>query len=378
MRHSLRQPVLRSLLAVSTALGVAACSSDIRTILAPTNALLSLEPGAQFVVVNQSVEITVRATKSDGSPVLDGTEIELSASAGEFETPRVRTRGGTATTMYVAGSAAQPAQLFAVSDSVQTEVALATTSAPVALVSVVVSPTLIPPGGGEVEVTAIALGPAGQPVAGAPITLAATVGSFAGAGGGPLFTNDQGQVTVRLSASEATEVRARVHTIESSPLAIKVGKLLDPWDDPDLPFRLREVVWLHADATEWEESSEISDVTFVGSGRNVTQICFPHSKAGKWPRSGVGEGNVWIFAEIDGTWYAGTWDYIRVGQVCKSANGFTWGDRRHGVGAHTQKPPLEGWTPVSGERVGFMVSGFARTTERTTLERSNIFMTEWP
>jgi hypothetical protein len=25
-----------------------------------------------------------------------------------------------------------------------------------------------------------------------------------------------------------------------------------------------------------------------------------------------------------------------------------------------------------------MVSGFARTTERTTLERSNIFMTEWP
>jgi hypothetical protein len=378
MHHSLRQPVLRSVLAVSSAVVLAACSSDTRAILAPSNALLAIEPGAQFVVINESVEVMIRATKSDGSPVLDGTEIDLSASSGQFESSSVRTTGGTATAVYTAGGEAQPAQLFAVSDSVQAEVALATTSAPVSTVIVTVSSTLIPPGGGEVEVTAIAVGPAGQPVAGAPVTLAATVGSFVGTGGGPHFTNQQGQVTLRLSASEATEVRARVHTVESSPLALKVGRLLDPWDDPDLPFRLRDVVWLHADATEWEESSEISDVTFVGSGRDVTQICFPHSKAGRWPRSGVGEGNVWIFAEIDGTWYAATWDYIRVGQVCKGANGFTWGDRRHGVGAHTQRPPLEGWTPRSGETVGLMVSGFARTTERTTLERSNIFLTEWP
>ena len=386
MCHPFRRPVLRSVLAVSAVFGVAACSSGRHALLAPTNALLSLEPGAQFAIINQPVEITVRATTADGSPVKDGTEIALSASAGEFETPRVRTQGGTATTVYTAGSEAQPAQLVATSDSVQAEIVLPTTSAPVSLVTVTVSATVLPPGGGEVEVTAVALGPDGQRVAGAPVVIAATKGSLVGVGGGPLFTNDQGQVTVRLSASEATEVRARVHTIESSPLAVNVGRSPrpggdrgdDPGDDPDLPFRLREVVWLHADASEWEETSTISEVTFGGSGRNVSQICFPHSKAGRWPRSGVGEGNVWIFAEIDGTWYAATWDYLRVGQVCKSAHGFSWSDRRHGVGAHTQRPPLEGWTPRSGETVGFMVSGFARTSERTTLERSNVFMTEWP
>jgi hypothetical protein len=261
---------------------------------------------------------------------------------------------------------------------VRADVVIPTMSAAVSLVTVTVSPGMLPPGGGDADVTAVAFGSAGQRVAGAPVVVTATQGTFAGAGG-PHFTDAEGQVTLRLTTSEVSEVRARVYAVESSPVTITLGPLLDPWDDPDLPFRLRDVVWLHANATEWAQTSTISEVTFHPAGTsNVTRICFPHSKAGKWPRSGAGEGNVWIVAEVRGTWYAATWDYIRPGQVCKSANGFTWNSRRDGVGAHTQKPPLESWVPRSGERVGFMVSGFARTTQRTTLERSNIFMTEWP
>ena len=361
-------------LAVLAATLSAGCSDDTRALLAPGDAQLSLK-AAGPLVANQAVDITVSAAKNDGTPVSDGTEIQLSANAGDFESSKVRTQGGQAVAVFRAAGPG-PVELAATSSTARGQALLFVLSALPTRISISTSTDTLPAGGGELDVTATVFGPSNEPVAGAPVEFFATNGSFAPAG--PFPTNGDGKATARLATNAATQVRARVLAIDSPTIDIRIRGLGGGGED-DLPFLMSDLVWLHApDAAEWPVTSTISAVTFRLTDGHVTQICFPHSKAGKWPRSGAGEGNVWVVAEVDGTWYAATWDYIRPGQVCKNASGFEWDDRRHGIGPHTKRPPLDRWVPRSGEQVGFMVSGFARTSQRTIRERSNIFMTEWP
>jgi hypothetical protein len=363
------------LLAVLVALVCGSCSNDTRALLAPGDALLSLK-AAGPLVANQPVEITVAAAKSDGNPVSDGTEIQLTANAGEFESTKVRTSGGQAVAVFRAAGPG-PVELVATSSDARGQAVLVASSALPTRITISASTDSLPSGGGELDVTATVFGSSNEPVVSAPVEFFATNGSFAPVG--PFLTNGDGKATTRLATNAATEVRARVLAIDSPTIAIGIKGSGGGGQD-GLPFDIADLVFLHApEAKEWDVTSEIFNVTFDPPGTSkVTRICFPHSKAGKWKRSGEGEGNVWVIAEVDGTWYAATWDYIRPGQICKSASGFDWASRRDGIFAHTQKLPLEGRSPRSGDPVGIMVSGFARTSQRTVFERSNIFMTTWP
>jgi hypothetical protein len=140
-------------------------------------------------------------------------------------------------------------------------------------------------------------------------------------------------------------------------------------EQPGLPFSLNDVEWLHADVSRWSVTSKISEITI-----DTDTICIYHSKSGRWPVVGGGEGNPWVFAQIGGKWYAATYEYLRPGQTCKHI------ERRGewGIGPHTKREPLESWVPRKGEKVGFMVSTFARDSTRTSNERSNIVMVDWP
>ena len=361
-------------LAVLVALVCGSCSNDTRALLAPGDAQLSLK-AAGPLVANQPAEITVSAAKSDGNPVSDGTEIQLTANAGEFESAKVRTQGGQAVAVFRAAGPG-PVELVATSSDARGQAVLVASSALPTRIDISTSADSLPTGGGELDVTATVFGPSNEPVASAPVEFFSTNGSFAPVG--PFLTDGDGKATTRLATNAATQVRARVLTIDSPTIEIGIKGFGGGGED-GLPFRMSELVFLHApEAVGWDVTSTITQVTFETSGSHVTDICFPHTKAGRWKRSGAGEGNVWVIAQVDGTWYAATWDYIRPGQVCKSANGFTWDDRRDGIGAHTKQSPLNTWKPDHGEQIGIMVSGFARTSQRTVLERSNIFMTEWP
>jgi len=361
-------------LAVLVALVCGSCSNDTRALLAPGDAQLSLK-AAGPLVANQPAEITVSAAKSDGNPVSDGTEIQLTANAGEFESAKVRTQGGQAVAVFRAAGPG-PVELVATSSDARGQAVLVASSALPTRIDISTSADSLPTGGGELDVTATVFGPSNEPVASAPVEFFSTNGSFAPVG--PFLTDGDGKATTRLTTNAATQVRARVLTIDSPTIEIGIKGFGGGGED-GLPFRMSELVFLHApEAVGWDVTSTITQVTFETSGSHVTDICFPHTKAGRWKRSGAGEGNVWVIAQVDGTWYAATWDYIRPGQVCKSANGFTWDDRRDGIGAHTKQSPLNTWRPDHGELIGIMVSGFARTSQRTVLERSNIFMTEWP
>ena len=136
--------------------------------------------------------------------------------------------------------------------------------------------------------------------------------------------------------------------------------------DDDVPFDLSDVTWLHTDVSDWRQTSTITRVRI-----DDPPICIDHTKSGRWPvRNGV-EGNPWIFARINGRWYAATYEWLKPGQTCKGISAAT-------IGPHTKQSPMDSWRPRSGELVGFMVSALARFGQESVAERSNIVMVRWP
>ena len=118
---------------------------------------------------------------------------------------------------------------------------------------------------------------------------------------------------------------------------------------------LSQVVWLHTNVSSWPQTSTITSTTI-----GAPPICINHTKLGQWATgdfSGSGaivDSNVWVFANIGGTWYAATWEWLRAGTTCKDFGASDF--RTHVNGAS----PLSSWTPQSGETIGLMVSTPAR------------------
>jgi hypothetical protein len=141
---------------------------------------------------------------------------------------------------------------------------------------------------------------------------------------------------------------------------------------------LSQVTFLHANVSGWPATSRVERVE-VGPGR----ICVDHSKLGTWPslvlQGEAIEGNPWVVAQVGGRWYAGTYEWLRPGQHCKTLGATpptsTVADQ---LGPHIKQAPLDGWRPRPGERVGVFVSTHARGSERTLNERTNVVAFEWP
>jgi len=169
------------------------------------------------------------------------------------------------------------------------------------------------------------------------------------------------RVKAQLTASNGAD--------DNAAMTIEVTKKGDanPGDDE---LNLGQVSFLHANISGWPATSKITNVSITGS-----QVCVYHTKAGKWPvavLSGVAvEGNPWVVVNINGRWYAGTYEWLRPGQICK---GITAGN----IGGHIKQSPLASWRPRSGEQIGFIVSTLARDANRTSNERTNVVLIRWP
>ncbi len=136
---------------------------------------------------------------------------------------------------------------------------------------------------------------------------------------------------------------------------------------------LSGVVWLDTNVSGWSRTATLN--ASVGGG----MINLPYDKANVWPTTrtrasdgGPLNGNCWVFVQVNGTWHAATFDWMRTGQTAKAAASV------RGTGGHIPRAPLNTWTPRSGETIGFMVSTPARTADRTINERSNVSMVTWP
>ena len=127
--------------------------------------------------------------------------------------------------------------------------------------------------------------------------------------------------------------------------------------------------WLNVDVSNWAQTASLN--ARVGGGT----IYMPYDKATVWPNRGGVNANCWAIVNIGGTWYAATFEYLKVGQQSKPMCVLAKCD---GKGDHFKVAPLSSWTPHSGERFGIMVSGLARGGNRNVQERSNISMVTWP
>lgn len=132
-----------------------------------------------------------------------------------------------------------------------------------------------------------------------------------------------------------------------------------------VPADFSGVQWLHTNVSGWAVTSPLS----VSFGNGLIRL--DYDKADVWPGNAEGlNGNPWIFVWQDNTWYAATWEWLRVGQTAKSMSSV--------AGDHIKKAPLQDFHPVSGQLYGFMVSGLARDSQRNVLERTPVVMVRWP
>jgi len=143
--------------------------------------------------------------------------------------------------------------------------------------------------------------------------------------------------------------------------------------DSGAAIPLPGVVWLDTDISGWSQTA----VLHAGVSGGTLRLSY--DKASVWPTTatrasdgGPLNGNCWVIVNLDGTWYAATFDWMRTGQTSKSTAAV------RGTDGHIRQSPLNSWTPRSGETYGFMVSTPARTGERTVNQRSNVSMVQWP
>jgi len=458
-----------------TAAIAAGCSVEKETILAPTDAFMTLRSDVQFVAANATATISAELKKIDGTPAPDGTEIVIQASAGTLDQQKLRVKNGTATATFRAGATTGTVRITASSGAINAELSLRVGSAPPGNLSIVPGATVLPAGGGETEVVATVSSSTGALVAGAPVSFSATAGTVSAS---DVTTNERGEArtTLRtpstatvsatvLGLAASTTVRVRIPAVvrvSASPSEPTVGQAVTVTvavtaDGSPLAGRLRlvfgdgqtkevggiggshassytwtkeggynlsaeftdadgfvtretvrvtvkaevvvppaptptptpnptpppggsadqlnpsQVTWLHQDVSRWSITSTVTDVSITRS-----EICVDHTRAGRFPTSTFGtiqvEGNVWIFANINGRWYGATYDWLRPGQVCKAVTGGELGPDQIRIA------PLDAsWPgPRSGETVGFMVSTRARDDVSAGEERTNIVLVKWP
>lgn len=147
-------------------------------------------------------------------------------------------------------------------------------------------------------------------------------------------------------------------------------------------LNLSQVVFLNHNISGWPITS-----TLTGVSISAGQICMPHTKAGKWPVAiepggGVAvEGNPWIIANVNGTWYAAIFEWFVPGGTCKGMGAKPPSSTiATQMKSHVKFSPLNSWTPKSGEVVYIFVSALAWPGHTPVLakERSQARRVVWP
>ena len=210
-----RGMVNRSTLAVVLfAAVVVAAACEKVPLLAPTASTISVAAQSRTLAPGASTEITATVTESGGTPVHNGTLVRFTASLGRLEPAEVETRGGVATTTFIAGSASGTAQIRATSGAASggeaatpaNMVEIQIGGAAAAAVSVSASPARVGPSGGTVTMVASALDASGNRLVGVPITFSTTSGTLSASSA---ISDSSGEARVALTTNREATVTAR-------------------------------------------------------------------------------------------------------------------------------------------------------------------------
>lgn len=136
------------------------------------------------------------------------------------------------------------------------------------------------------------------------------------------------------------------------------------------PDDLSDVIFIESpDVKNWPITTQLS----VSAGGGT--ITMDYDKKNSWPISsrlgGCCVANAWGIIMINGIPHAGTWEYLRPGQIVKQETAFG--------GCCHFRGPIGNFNRVSGEVYGFMVSGVARDNldGNNIRERSNVIVFRW-
>jgi hypothetical protein len=192
-----------------------AARCDRVPLLGPTGSTISISAQSSTLAPGASTQVTATVVESGGIPVHDGTLVRFSASMGRVDPAEVETRGGSATTTFVAGTASGTAQVRATSgaasggegEAAANVVSITIGGAAAAVVTVSASPSRVGPSGGTVSIVAAAVDAAGNRLVGVPVTFSTDVGTLSSSSG---VTDANGEARVSLSTDRQAVVTARV------------------------------------------------------------------------------------------------------------------------------------------------------------------------
>lgn len=202
---------LGSLVALATLI-TAGCEQV--PLVAPSASTISVSAPTSTLAIGASTEVTAMVTESSGTPVHNGTLVRFTATLGRVEPVEVETRGGVATTTFIAGNASGIAEIRATSGGATggegtppaNVVSIRVGAAAAGSVVLTAAPSRVPPSGGTVTLTSSALDASGNRLVGVPITFSTDAGTLSSTAA---VTDANGEARVSLTTNREAKVTAQ-------------------------------------------------------------------------------------------------------------------------------------------------------------------------
>ena len=176
--------------------------------------------------------ITVVGFSSEGAALHDHTKVIFSATLGKVEPPEIELMGGSAVVEFISGDRSGVAEIKARSGNITAEpdpLQIIIGSAALETLSISANPSRFGPGGGRCHIRAYAFDVNGNLLAGIPLVLSTTSGTFE-TGSSVYITDAQGLVQDFLHLTETAAVK-----VESGDKSAEVEITVEETPDNQLP-----------------------------------------------------------------------------------------------------------------------------------------------
>jgi len=199
-------------LPVVTALALGSVTCQKVPLLAPSGSVITLTAGANALPVNASTQIIAQVIEASGSPPHSGTQVTFTTNLGNLQPANAETDvNGQAIATFNAGTSNGTATITAISGGASASgsnaIKIVIGTAAVGRVSLVANPTILPPTGGTVTITATVFDINGNALPSAPVTLSTNAGTLAQA---LVSTDKSGVATTTLQTTNTATVTASV------------------------------------------------------------------------------------------------------------------------------------------------------------------------
>ena len=206
-------------LTLATVITLGAVSCDKVPLTAPAGTVITLISATNVLPINGSTDLVAvliengttssgtggASTESAGTPVHNGTLVTFTTSLGRVEPAEARTVNGRVTVALIADGRSGTATVTAFSGSASEKVEVKIGAAAAERVTVIASPTSVPPNGGTVAVSARVEDASGNGLSGVPVTFSTNAGTLAAL---TVLTNEGGFANTTLSTTAAAKVTA--------------------------------------------------------------------------------------------------------------------------------------------------------------------------